>query len=220
MTASQSFAGTVTTTVDEDNVVPGTGLSLREAIAAAVHGLTIRNGNANGAGSDETGGGIRAEGVLFLSKCTVTANVAAIIAGGIHSEGGAAEATLENCTVSDNHTTDSHSNDAGGIISARSMHLIHCTVSNNSASNPNNPGGILVYGGTLTLENTIVAGNTSGTKPALEKRAGGTIVQNGVNLIGNSTGSTLTASATLLTGNALLASLGDYGGPTACSPAP
>jgi hypothetical protein len=69
----------------------------------------------------------------------------------------------------------------------------------------------------LTVENTIIAGNTAGTAPDIQTGTGITIVDNGGNLIGNLTGVT-GFSANTLTGNPQLGKLDDNGGQWAGAP--
>ena len=92
--------------------------------------------------------------------------------------------------------------------------LTNCTVSGNSASG--NGGGLDNVSGTVTLGNTIVAGNTATTSGP---DVFGTFTSQGHNLIGKTDGSSGWVSSDL-TGtiaqplNPLLAPLGNYGGPT------
>ena len=176
---------------------------------AAMHSLTIRDGRKSSASA------VDVFGELTMANCTVSGNVNTSSGGVIGLGLGSTRAVLDHCTVSGNSTTSGSANDAGAIISTGDLRLTHSTVSDNTASNAGQPGGIFVYDGTLTLENSIVAGNNSGSIPDLEKRVPqATVVTKGVNLIGDVTGSGLSAGATILTGNALLGPLGNYGGPT------
>jgi hypothetical protein len=72
-------------------------------------------------------------------------------------------------------------------------------------------GGIYRYQGTVTLGDTLVAGNTAPSGPDCM----GTFVSSGYNLIGNSSGSTgFGATGDQLNLNPLLGPLTDNGGPT------
>ena len=85
--------------------------------------------------------------------------------GGIYNEG---TATLTNCTVSDNTTSDATVSEGGGIFNSGTAILNDCTVSNNTASSG---GGILNYfDGTATLTNCTVKDNTS--SPVLAQGGG------------------------------------------------
>ena len=119
--------------------------------------------------------------------------------------------TLTNCTVSGNTS----GGEGGGLYNIyTNATLTNCTVSGNSAL----AGGGLYNGrGTITenLGNTIVAGNTAGTSPDVS----GGFTSLGNNLIGETDGSTGWVGSDL-TGtvaaplDAVLAPLGNYGGPT------
>ncbi len=190
-----------------------------------------------------TGGGIYNKGALSLTGCVVTANQAAYInstnsndsrGGGIFSQGGSL--SMVNCTVS-NNTVSSISvvNRLGGGIHASAgtiVNLIGCTVSGNVlfsdyyTDSDGYGGGIYVTGSSTVLNasnctlsgnradlsNTIVAGNASGSGPDFF----GTLTSQGYNLIGNSSGATITGTTTgnQLNVNPQLGILASNGGPT------
>jgi hypothetical protein len=136
-------------------------------------------------GTATAGGGLDNLGVATLIDCTVSGNSATTSnGGGLDNQG---TATLTNCTVSGNSATV-----GGGVNSQGTLSLTNCTVSGNSATTAF--GGLDSSSGTLTLTNTIVAGNFGGAD------LGSTSAFSGTN--------------NLLGGNALLAPLGNYGGPT------
>jgi hypothetical protein len=168
--------------------VSGGGLSrvfqVDTGVTASFSGLTITGGKTTG-----NGGGLRNVGTATLSDCTISGNSASS-GGGLVLNSPNGTTTLTNCTLSGNSASG-----VGGALfnngSSRTT-LTNCTVSGNSAGG--NGGGLDNNGAaTLTLTNTIVAVNTGG------------------DLVGS-----LTAASTnnLIDGNALLAPLGDYGGPT------
>ena len=171
------------------------------------------------------GGGIRSSGTVNAIDCTFSANGGAILAAGTlniarsvfrnngASEGGALDlisgnAVFENCTFTQN---------SGGNIGtiqqrAGALTLRHCTVSGNSASYEN--GGIGVYGGTLTIANSIISGNTGPASTDIVNSA--TIVLTGANIVGvltNNAGGSDSGPAPIASAP-LLAPLGDYGGPS------
>ncbi|MFP4055039.1 MAG: choice-of-anchor Q domain-containing protein, partial [Phycisphaerae bacterium] len=121
--------------------------------AVSLSGLTITGGN-----SADWGGGIHNfYGTVTLSNVTVSANSAT----GEHSSGGGiynffGTMTLSNVTVSGNSAAD-----GGGIYNHGTMTLSNVTVSGNSATGNYSSGGGIYnnYGGTLTLNNSIVALN-------------------------------------------------------------
>src|SRR5262249_35003442 len=120
--------------------------------------------------------------------CTVSGNTAGAGGGGLYSQGGTATVTLTNCTVGGNTA-----NKGGGLDSTfGTLTLTNCTVSGNTTQNSDGTA-LTNAGGTLTLTNTIVEGNSGGA--------------------GDFEGPYL-GSNNLIGGDAILAPLGDYGGPT------
>jgi predicted outer membrane repeat protein len=168
---------------------------------------TVMSCTLSGNRADTGGGGaIGNIGTLALMQSTLSGNVG-LLGGAVYS-GGPMVATQ--CTMAGN----SGSLRGGAIENFGPMVLRQCTLAGNSAAS--GAGGILNFN-QLTLHNSIVAGNNSpGAQDVL--MGGGTISAIGVNFIGNTVDSTLTASPTLLTGNPLLAPLGDYGGPMPTMP--
>jgi hypothetical protein len=83
-----------------------------------------------------------------------------------------------------------------------SLTLENCTIAGNSAPGATAiGGGVRQAGGTVTIQNCIVAGNTAGG--GSENLGGGTMTLAGANII---------------TGDPLIAPLGNYGGPTQTRP--
>ena len=204
-------------------------------------GLTISNGSGgtNGGGilnsntatlnltsdvlSNNTaqfGGGILnlGNGTVNITNSTVNNNTASSSGGGIYNNGTSA-INIINSTVSGNTA-----NAGGGIFNVQGgLNLTNSTISNNSA-----PGGAGAGGGiynnniapAASLVNTIVAGNTAGTVNGPDVQ--GTFNSQGNNLIGAKDGSNGFTNGvksdivgTIATPvNALLAPLGNYGGPT------
>ncbi len=175
--------------------------------------LTLENGAA------DDGGGIRNLGTLILRDCTIRGCSATGLGGGLFNDNGGT-VTLERCTLSANDCDG----DGGGIANqdggaATTLHLHQSTLSGNSAADEGggiwNSGVAVIRSSTisenisggagsgiqsvgvsadLTVENSILAGNTGGTD------LGGTIdTPLGSNLVG---------------GSPLLAPLGNHGGPT------
>ena len=144
--------------------------------------------------------------------CTLSGNTAAQDGG--NSSGGAlfdqGKATLTNCTIAGNSASES----GGGIEAQGTVTVTFSTFSGNQA----------IYGGaidnnfgeyTVTLEDTILAGDSATTGPEFCN----SVTSAGHNLVAEIDGSSGWVS-TDLTGtaaqplNALLAVLGQYGGPT------
>ena len=194
-------------------------LQIDGAVTASISGLTITGGSASNSVGNDNGGGVQVmeDGSLTMTDCTVSGNAAsgggglgrlvclgggsltmtdctvssnnAAGGGGLYNDG--ATLTMTNCTVSGNSTTIS----GGGVGSygtTAATTLTSCTVSANSTGTSGG-GGLHNHGGSVTLTDTIVAGNYAGGDIS------GNYTDGGHNLIG---------------GNPLLAALGDYGGPT------
>jgi hypothetical protein len=200
---------------------------------AHLSGLTITDGNSNGAGAvyNDSGGGVYNIGTVTLTNCTLSGDSAGL-GGGMENFG---MATLTDCTVSGNSTTTTgggvrndgtakltnctitgnSSNVGAGVYNYGMAMLIDCTISGNRASDGG--GGVYNYSSaTATLTDTIVAGNT-GPSSAASDIAG--TVTGSHNLIGTGGSGGLKSGQngnivmTSLTGLGL-APLGNYGGPT------
>ena len=144
------------------------------------------------------GGGIaNGGGTLILNRSTVSGN------HGTGSLGGAGivtynrgTTTLINSTVSGNVTN----NYGGGIFVAyeSTVNLIHSTVTNNTANEDyltqayGGVGGIHNDGGTVSIQNSLIAGNVDKTASGHAKwpDVHGAFSSLGGNLIGDGTGST------------------------------
>ncbi|MDG2125849.1 MAG: right-handed parallel beta-helix repeat-containing protein, partial [Verrucomicrobiales bacterium] len=190
------------------------------------------------------GGGIYSSGALTVNRSTISGNSAPFQAGGFFQDGGTS--TFTGCTFSGNTTPNNGG--AAYIFNSGICTLRNCTVVNNTTTNLGNGGGIMTYsaaqlrlshttiannsargsgGGihqglpdvVVTLENSIVAGNSSATTNS-DDLSGSIDSHSGVNLIGNSTGSTGLGvlGTNYLTGDPILAPLGVYGGSTETLP--
>ena len=207
---------------------------------ASISGLTISKGflPAN------LGGGISNDnGSLTLNNVTVSSNTADIGAG-IYT---GRAATITNSTISGNTVSGNIAGDGGGAIynQGGTLNLTNSTLSGNIArtaggggqgggirnnlgtvsiasttiagNSADQGGGIYSSSGVVTLQNSLIAQNTSANGPDLN----GTFSSNGFNLIGNSTGATISpAQFSDQIGNAgsplnpALGALLDNGGPT------
>ena len=142
-------------------------------VSAAIAGLTITNGSAEGDG----GGGIHNDhATLAVDNCTVSGNHAAW-GGGIHNDGsnGSATLTVSNSTFSGNSVAAPYSvGSGGGIFNSGFDGSATLTVTNSTFSG-NVAGLIGVYGtgggiyndgpfgsATLTLNNSTFSGNAAG----------------------------------------------------------
>ena len=152
-----------------------------------------------------------------MTNCTISGNSTTGQGGGFFISNGPNSTTLTNCTISGNTSVS----DGGGLLNYGNTTLTNCTVYGNTAGGyggglhidpASNPESIVTFG------NTIVAGNTTGTSGP-DVFVSGSVVSQGNNLIGETDGSsgwvgsdlTGTVAAPL---DAVLAPLGNYGGPT------
>ena len=170
--------------------------------------LTLRNGHA------PNGGAIRNNGILTLERCSLFQNFS-FTSGGL---GGAVHtfanrtATFRQCTFVDNYGSN-----GGAISNAGTTALIHCTVAGNAQ---NNFGAVLNdVGGKLTLENSIVAGNTrtgSGAADDIANLSTATLTRIGANIVQTpiTNSGTVTGAGTISNVNPLLAPWANYGGLT------
>jgi len=180
--------------------------------------MTITNSTVSRNTADGGGGGITNNyGTLTIANSTISGNTAKEKGGGICSRGAL---TIVNSTISGNTAKEN----GGGICSSRggALTVINSTITNNTADsdddNDGNGGGIHCTEGTVTLKNTIVAGNTDGTSRGdVYPDISGDITGNADNLIGDTTGG---EAGTAGTGSDIvnpapgLGALADNGGPT------
>ncbi len=202
--------------------ITGGGASSDSAGGGLVnHGTaTITNCDIIG-NTDLQGGGIYNSGTATLSGCTISGNSAGVDAGGLLNTG---TATLSGCTMSgdsagqgggvsntgtltleDSTIADNTAYDGSGLYDTGPLSLSACTVSANTTQLPTSDsrgftppaGGALQTNivATVTLTDTIVAGNSNG----LDEDLGGTQI---------------TGTNDLQGGDPVLAALGEYGGPT------
>jgi len=188
-------------------------------------GLTITNGNASVSG---VGGGILNAGVLTLNQCTLAGNSAGY-AGGIANSYGTLvvnESTLAGnsasyvggiynfegtVTVNQSTLTGNSGNYGGGILNFEGTLTVNQSTLTGNSDSSGAAGGLYNWDemGSITLYNTIVAGNS------LPNTSG----YNSQNISNPTTsGITTQTGANLTNGTPLLAPLGNYGGPTPTMP--
>ena len=167
------------------------------------------------------GGGIVNAGTLFLINSNVSGNTSTPSGFGDDGGGGIESAIgrlyVINSTVSGNTAMGNPGNGGGIYILANSanpngrLYIVNSTISNNTSAGAG--GGIHIDSlGHGTFSNSIVAGNNStGTT---QEDVGGVIMSNGINLIGNTTGSSGWIAGDLLNVNPMLGPLADNGGST------
>ena len=205
-------------------------------------GLTITGGRTTGVLFG--GGGIRSDGELSLINSTVSGNSSSGFradGGGIHTS--LSDLTLINSTISLNSVTGSQASGGGVSLNGGDLSLINSTVSGNGSEfdgggvwftnatvlivnstltenvASGRGGGVSAVVGVneLTLQNTILAGNTdNGTAPDLMFN-GSPFFDRSVrnSLIGDSRGADfLFGNDNIIDQQALLGPLADNGGPT------
>jgi hypothetical protein len=190
----------------------------------------------SGDGGAARGGAIQADAGSLIINTATLANNSAI--GGDGGDGG--PTNVGTCAQS--------SHGAGGLAhggaftntNAATLNINHATISGNNAqagntgvnqAGANRPprlvaegtgGGIRVGPGSVTLENTIIAGNTAANglgdttgAPTPGPDVDGAVTSNGHNLLGNAAEATgFTGPGDLIGANPMLAPLADNGGPT------
>ncbi len=204
------------------------------SVSVVLSGLTITNGNA---GDGLYGGGILNYGTLALTNSTLSGN-SAFVGGGIYNSNGTL--TVSNTTISDNTTTNTGYFGGGGIYNVGALTVTSSTLSGNTATTEG--GGIYSYSSTVTITNSTLSGNSAGTyaggirinvgtvdsrNTIIAKNAAvnypdvyGPLISQGYNLIGDSSGATISVTTGDQIGNAaspidpLLGPLQDNGGPT------
>ena len=152
---------------------------------------------------------------LTMTDCTLSNNYGADLGGGLLNEG---TATMVGCTISGNSAkkTSPTPGQGGGVDNGGTMTLTNCTVGGNYAYFS---GGGVDNGGsanTLTLTNCTVSGNSSGGGVSGVVNDANVTMNNTIvsdNKYGDVLGS-YSGGNNLVGENALLAPLGNYGGPT------
>jgi uncharacterized repeat protein (TIGR01451 family) len=200
--------------------------------AVRISGLTISNGNGGGgfgggilygssstltvtnsaiSGNSAAGGagiGNSSGGTLNVTNSTISLNTAGTLGGGgIFSGSGVLNVT--NSTISGNSASDGG---GGGINSGGTATIANSTISNNSTTGGAGGGGIR-NSGTVNSRNSIIAGNTASSGgPDFS----GTLSSQDYNLIGNTSGATISGTTThnITNQSANLGALGNNGGPT------
>ena len=226
-----NFGGTATisNSVVSGNVRGGIRTS-SDFANLTVTGSTISNNTATSAGSgissSSVGGFTRINNSVISGNTTSGTDL--IGAAGItntNSTFGTSLFSLTNSTVSGNRVNGGLADYAGGIYNGGNLTITNSTVTDNEVTGASSAraGGVLSASGgvTLTVRNSIIAGNRSNSAVAdVRNENGGAFVSSGYNLIGNRGAVTTfnqtgdqsgTAAAPL---NPQLGVLADNGGPT------
>ena len=123
-----------------------------------LNGLTITNGDTR-----TLGGGIQNGGTLTITNSVISGNSASTAGGGIYNAG--STLTITNSRISGNVANGSASGSGGGGLDLNvgsTTTILNSTISGNTAPKKPKTAGIWnEFGSTLTLQNTIVAGNGS-----------------------------------------------------------
>lgn len=181
-------------------------------------------GNSSSLSFTRGGGGIFAHS-LMIQDSTVSGNTLTgngVVGAGIY---GSAVA-IDNSTISGNQATGgfvgggSGPPRGGGVYARESLILANSTVTDNHVGDAaGTGGGVGVYNSTsviLQIENSIIAGNTTGgSSPDLMPNSGSTNIN--YSLVGDTSGSGITGTSgngNLLDVDPLLDVLADNGGPT------
>ena len=214
-------------------------LHVDSGVVATLTGLTITGGSGDNGGGIENAGGIlnlvdvsliannsafygggiiNFGGIVTATNTTIAGNVAGFGGGGLYNGNSAATvSTLINSTVEGN--TSNGSGGGGGIQNVLgAVNVIHTTIVGNDSS-ASSGGGIQNGGGTLTVENSIVAGNAAATIAA-DFFSNTTVLTDGQSLIGDHEGVQAEFPIGPFAGTAanpvdpMLGLLADNGGPT------
>lgn len=184
----------------------GGGIYNNSTSTVNVTNCTLSGNQAGNGGAINNGS---SGGMVNVTNCTLSGNSASA-GGGIFNRTGTL--TITNSTISGNSSITA----GGGIYNLDTVTIINSTISGNSATLGSSLGGGVYNnpGGTTTVNtrNTIIAKNTASSAPDFK----GTLASQGHNLIGDTSGTTITGTTT---GNQLnvdpkLGSLQDNGGPT------
>lgn len=139
---------------------------------ALITECTIAGNTAAQSGQFASGGGILNTGALTVHRSTISGNVAGSTSAGSSGLGGGLEnrgnALLVNTTISGNVVNGPGTGYGGAGVSMdgylnTGIVLENCTITANKDNSGAGGGGIRVFTGTVTLRNTIVAGNTTTT---------------------------------------------------------
>jgi len=189
--------------ISNNNTLPGgDGGGIRSLGFARIKDCTIKNNYAS-----RNGGGISNTGAMYVESTTLLGNTA--------QESGGAAATSAPLYLTNSTLSGNQANANGGAIydlynvvnTSGQVTLTNSTVTLNAALGFG--GGLRQDpGGTTNVRNSIIAGNTSnGGQPDIS----GTVISQGYNLIGTTTGSSGWIAADLLNTNPMLAPLGNNG---------
>ena len=187
----------------------GGGIAVNSGSHLELIGVTLKNNE-----SAERGGAIANYGSMNISGSTLSFNHAAESGGGIYTENSLV--TIENSTISDNTSGTSSGAGIRNQGTASALTLRHVTVAGNTgntvANNYTGAGVLNWTGATLTLENTLIGENFTGTGSVSNLE--GDVSSLGANVVVSHNG-TLLSGSPFISDSPLLSALGNYGGLTA-----
>jgi cysteine-rich repeat protein len=152
-----------------------------------------------------TGGGIDNTGTAFITASTIAGNEG-YTGGGLANSG---NATVVNSTVSGNRAFSR----GGGLHNLGELQLRSATITDNTTLGSAGGGGLFGEpGGTVHIQNSILAGNSAGMWPDCS----GTLSSQGYNLIGNTAGCLIVGDTVgnIIDKDPQLGTLQASGGPT------
>ncbi len=183
----------VSTSLIEGNYAVGGG----GGIAAGGPSTTITDSELRGNGAGAAGGGLLANSIasghvtLDIERTTIADNATPTNGGGIELAI-AGTGTITDTTIAGNAALNNGGGDLGGGIDmpatfVGTLVLLADTINGNNASAAGGLSWAGASGSSVTLENTIIAGNYGGNTPDLSTNRQ-TVTDEGGNLIGNGTG--------------------------------
>ena len=157
------------------------GGGIRNWASLFLYNIVLSNNNVFGAMSDDAGGGLLNKGICFITDSTIHNNYAkegggifndsystlqvssSTIEGNFSQAGGGlmnyGSGNLINTTLSNNSANGENYLHGGAIQNWEQLQIIQCTIAENSAIGG---GGGISNDGTVSMVNTIVAGNVGG----------------------------------------------------------
>lgn len=179
---------------------------------------TISGNHTSGAGAQ--GGGMLVEGDLTIADSLLTQNTTAGAGAHIGAAGAYGDLTLINSTVAANGALGPQSV-AGGVVNDGTLRIFSSTITANSANDTGlgspGGGGVRKSGGTVIIQNSIIAGNTTSSGTAADIRLASAVPDIDYTLVGHTGGSGITPATgigNVLNVGAALIPLADNGGPT------
>jgi len=170
----------------------------------------------NSTDDNDNGGAIYNNGALRLTACTLAAN-SANFGGAIQNYN--INCALVNCTLAGNLADIN-----GGAIDSdfsAVLALTHCTFYGNAAGvgGSGSGGAVDNYLSTVYVTNSILAGNSAPNGPDIYNWASSTVTMGGTNLMPALVNNGMVnGPGSVITSDPLLATLGNYGGPTQTMP--